>query len=212
MKDRKELNWDNRGYNLSYTNIHKHFSSILDEQTEILRDRDDVRILCDCIKRFIHLESVLLSFDGSKEFSPLWFTGRTYMSWENSFPLHFEAILQSMSTAQTEGVYIKTFQIDGFYAHLSPMDQRLLAIAESALFKVTTLKLVDSVSLLRFFRWINLENVRNLHVKNCYFVGTDLKEFVCKYSDTLRRLVLQETPVYEHSLELFPTSLDVILN
>jgi hypothetical protein len=132
------------------------------------------------------------------------------MSWEESFPLHLEAILRSLSKARKRGVHITTLQVSGFYAHFDQLDKELLDVAESALVKISTLKLVDSVSLLRFFRWVKLKHIRDLYVQNCYFVGHDLTEFVCNYSPTLRRLILQGTPVYESSLKALPVSLDLV--
>ncbi|KAJ5981127.1 hypothetical protein N7481_008425 [Penicillium waksmanii] len=209
-KDRIEFNWESKSCDMSYKSIHKHFSSTLEEQNVILHERHDIEVLCRSIKLFSNLKSVLLSFDGSRKLGQLWFTSRAYMSWEDSFPLHLEAILRSMSAARNEGVHITTLQVSGFYAHLSHLDKELLDLAESALVEVSTLKLVDSVSLLRFFRRVKLDQIKSLYVQNCYFVGHDLIDFICNSAPALRRLILEGTPVYRSSLKALPSSLDLM--
>lgn len=194
---------------MSYKKIHKHFSRVLEEQNDILRERYDIEVLCRSIRLFFNLKSVHLSFNGSKKFGQLWFTSRTYVSWEESFPLHLETIFRSMSTARNEGIHITVLQISGFYAHLDNLDEELLRLAESALVEVSTLKLVDSVSLLKFFRWVQSDRIKDLFVKNCYFVGHDLTDFICNSAPNLRQLILEETPVYESDLKALPVSLNL---
>lgn len=210
MRDRTEFNWDSKSSDTSYKSIRKQFSNILEEQNDILQERLDIEVFCRSIKSFPNLKSIHLSFDGSKEFGKLWFACRAYVKWKESFPIHLEAILRSMSTAQKKGVQITTLQVKGFYAHLDHLDKEFLDLAQSALAQVSNLELVDSVSLLRFLGWIELKHIRILYVGNCYFMGQDLANFVCHSAPSLRLLILEKSPVYESSLKALPLNLDVM--
>lgn len=180
FRDRQESELISYGQVLSYTELHASLSSLSQEQQAILRDRIDVRIMSDSIRRFRYLSTVILSFDNLPQNKCLGFTSQLFIDWERSYSTHFHTILKAMNSANGEGILIKGLEVFGFYASLNTACT-LLTLANKAMANVTHLKLVDSVALFQFLLADNLPRHKRLCVCDCWLIGRDLEHFVQKH-------------------------------
>ncbi|RAH80891.1 hypothetical protein BO86DRAFT_419784 [Aspergillus japonicus CBS 114.51] len=174
VRDQKDLIWSFRGKQVPYKDIYTYFSHLVHEQREILQS----------FPRFRGLQSIEVEFaDGIK--SPFrWFASRLFVDWEESFLLHFEALLDAILATKREGTRITSLKISGFYSHLPMTDfylaEKLTAAVEDIANAMTT---------------VPFPALRQLVLGHCWLGESELGGFVTNKADTLQCLELNNVSV-----------------
>lgn len=137
-----------------------------------------------------------LSFDETHHNRFFWFASRAFQDWNNSFPIHFQTIINLLVAARSEGITIECVEITGFHAGLSQSFVELSTLAMKAFSPIKKIRLEDSFSLMSFFAHLELPFLQQLDLKACSIAGSDLGVFVRKHHDSLRRVNLKG--VYLH--------------
>ncbi|KAE8334767.1 hypothetical protein BDV24DRAFT_156594 [Aspergillus arachidicola] len=178
-RDQRELCWNFHGRRVSYNMIYSYFAELAREQQTILMERIDSITLVQCIPRFLHLQSIELTFIDSTKKPFCWLSGRLFVGWRDSYPVHFETVIDAMVAARRNGIII------------SMPGTSLLRKVMEALHNVEDLRLVD----------ISLPSVRRLELAKCWLSVKDLEEFFHVHSGTLHSLHLEDTRLCSGTIE-----------
>jgi hypothetical protein len=144
----------------------------------LLKERIDIHIFAGSLRNLSNLNTVKLSFHGTKEDQLLWFSNPLFLGGENSLLVHLEAVLRGVAAAQDTGLTLKYFEIDGMHSKLTSKDSNILEVAKTALAKVESLTLIDSPGSLEFLSSVPLPSLRRLELAKCWLVGLDIKAFL----------------------------------
>ncbi|PYI13432.1 hypothetical protein BO99DRAFT_347395 [Aspergillus violaceofuscus CBS 115571] len=195
VRDQKDLIWSFRGKQVPYKDIYTYFSHLVHEQRKILQRCVDLRSLCTSFPRFRGLQSIEVEFaDGIK--SPFrWFASRLFVDWEESFLLHFEALLDAILATKREGTRITSLKISGFYSHLPMTDFYLAEKLTAAVEDIASLHLIDSPYLLDAMTTVPFPALRQLVLGHCWLGESELGGFVTNKADTLQCLELNNVSV-----------------
>ncbi|KAE8396768.1 hypothetical protein BDV37DRAFT_277390 [Aspergillus pseudonomiae] len=199
-RDQRELCWNFHGRRVSYNMIYSYFAELAREQQTILMERIDSITLVQCIPRFLHLQSIELSFIDSTKKPFCWLSGRLFVGWRDSYPVHFETVIDAMVAARRNGIIVRKFKVSGFYSKISMPGTSLLRKVMEALHNVEDLRLVD----------ISLPSVRRLELAKCWLSVKDLEEFFHVHSGTLHSLHLEDTWLPTETVHEWGISLSTI--
>jgi hypothetical protein len=182
-----------------------------------LTERIDAITLVQCIPRFLHLQSIELPFIDSTKKPFRWLSGRLFVGWRDSYPAHFETIIDAMVAARRNGIIVRRFKVSGFYSKISMPGPILFRKVMEALHNVEDLRLFDSSRLLNFMRQISLPSVRRLELAKCWLSVKDLQEFLHVHSGTLHSLHLEDTwlpteTVHEWGISLYSGNIKTIVD
>ncbi|GMF77643.1 unnamed protein product [Aspergillus oryzae] len=205
------------GRRVSYNMIYSYFAELAREQQTILTERIDSITLVQCIPRFLHLQSIELPFIDSTKKPFCWLSGRLFVGWRDSYPVHFETVIDAMVAARRNGIIVRKFKVSGFYSKISMPGTSLFRKVMEALHNVEDLRLVDSSRLLNFMRQVSLPSVRRLELAKCWLSVKDLEEFFRVHSGTLHSLHLEDTwlpteTVHEWGISLCSGSIETIVD
>ncbi|CAG7978477.1 unnamed protein product [Penicillium olsonii] len=195
-RDQREFGWGLREKAFSYRSIHSGFLDLIESQQRALVDRQDIQVLCNCVQRLVRLTTIRLSFSEPDRSQLLWFSSRVFLDWEYSFPVHLEAILCCIQSAQSQGIRVSSLEITGFYASITNV--ALVDLATAALSDIKHLYLYDSVNLLSWLADIPLPSLMEVEIGHCWIVGCDLHMFREKHDPDCTKLSLQDVQLYGH--------------
>ncbi|KAE8308581.1 hypothetical protein BDV41DRAFT_568138 [Aspergillus transmontanensis] len=199
-RDQRELCWNFHGRRVSYNMIYSYFAELAREQQTILMERIDSITLVQCIPRFLHLQSIELTFIDSTKKPFCWLSSRLFVGWRDSYPVHFETVIDAMVAARRNGIIVRKFKVSGFYSKISMPGTSLLRKVMEALHNVEDLRLVD----------ISLPSVRRLELAKCWLSVKDLEEFFHVHSGTLHSLHLEDTWLPTETVHEWGISLSTI--
>ncbi|KAE8130724.1 hypothetical protein BDV38DRAFT_289370 [Aspergillus pseudotamarii] len=216
-RDQRELCWNFHGRRVSYNMIYSYFAELAREQQTILMERIDSITLVKCIPRFLHLQSIELTFIDSTKKPFCWLSSRLFVGWRDSYPVHFETVIDAMVAARRNGIIVRKFKVSGFYSKISMPGTSLLRKVMEALHNVEDLRLVDSSRLLNFMWQVSLPSVRRLELAKCWLSVKDLEEFFHVHSGTLHSLHLEDTwlpteTVHEWGISLCSGTIETIVD
>ena len=189
IQDLRESSWTSNGKKISYHTIYWYFAHLCREQQNIITKCKDRTATQKSISRFHRLRELDITFVNStmKPFS--WLSGRMFVDWRDSFPLHLETILDAMVTGRRKGIVFQTFKVSGLY---SAVDTTMCHKVEDALHDVKDIHIYDSPTLLNFMAVISLPSLRRLELGTCWIWPADLERFVRLHANSLRFVHLED--------------------
>ena len=189
LQDLRELSWISSGKQISYHTIYSYFARVCREQQNIITKGKDRTATEKSISRFHRLQEVDIAFVNStmKPFS--WISGRVFVDWRDSFPLHLETILDAMMTGRRKGIVFRSFKVSGLY---SAVETTMCHKVEDALHDVQDIHIHDSPALLEFMAIISLPSLRRLELGTCWIWPADLERFVCLHANSLQFVHLED--------------------
>lgn len=188
VRDLRELRTTS-GKQISYHAIYSYFAHLCREQQDVLTQIKDNTAAQKSMSRFHFLREVDIAFvDGTKKpFS--WLSGRVFVDWRYSFPLHLEMVLDAMITARRRGIVFQSFKVSGLY---SPIETIMRQKVEDALRDVEDIHIFDSPTLLDFMTTISLPSIRRLELGTCWIWPADLERVVLSHANSLRFIHLED--------------------
>ncbi|KAJ5328739.1 hypothetical protein N7452_009129 [Penicillium brevicompactum] len=199
-RDQEDFRWELRGKQFSYRAIFSYFRKLARAQSMVLKERMDIHIFTGSLRNLSNLNTVKLSFHGTKEDQLLWFSNRLFLGGENSLLVHLEAVFRGVAAAQDTGLTLKYLEIDGMHSKLTSKDSNILEVAKTALAKVESLTLIDSPGSLEFLSSVPLTSLRRLELAKFERVGikVDPSEVRLKTEDGCLYAWQIEDPSLEH--------------
>ena len=189
VRDLRELPWTTSGKQISYHTIYSYFAHLCREQQNIITKGKDNAATQKSISRFQRLQEVDIAFVDSttKPFS--WLSGRIFVDWRVSFPLHLETILDAMMAARRKGIVFRSFKVSGLY---SAIETTMCHKVEDALHDVEDIHIFDCPALLDFMTTISLPSLRRLELGTCWIWPADLERFVRSHAKSLRFVHMED--------------------
>lgn len=158
----------------------------------ILQEDRDIKVLCAALSQFSQLNTIHLHFiDGIRP--PFqWFAGHVFLDGHVSFPDHLEKMIKAIIVAKGKKVFVRVFQISGFYSSVVANNPDMQSMIQDAFSNVEDLRLIESPNLLNFFRPILLPRLYRFELRSCWLLVSELENLVHNHSKSLRLLHLQD--------------------
>jgi hypothetical protein len=158
----------------------------------ILQEDRDIKVLCAALSQFSQLNTIHLHFIDGIQPPFQWFAGHVSLDGHVSFPDHLEKMIEAIIVAKGKNVFVRVFQISGFYSSVVTNNPDMQSMIQDAFSNVEDLRLIESPNLLNFFCPILLPRLYRFELRSCWLLVSELENLVHNNSKSLRLLHLQD--------------------